>query len=615
MKQTKKWLAGLLCAVLLVGLLPAAAFAAEGTGTTGKAPTATAREGGAGAAEGGVALTKEGGELTTGDYVLNSDVTLTHNLTISGTVTLDLRGHTLIGSSGADSEGGAPVITVSDGGTLTLKDTGGNGTVTGGNTPNTTENSDAWLYGGGVTVNSGGTFYLEGGSITGNKNGELNQAAAGGVCVNGGGAFHMSGGSITGNTGAGLSVGTDHASCTGATATISGGTISNNMVGNGQTYGTKSGGGVYVTRGSTCTMTGGTISGNTAEEGGGGVFIYGGTFKMSGGSITGNRASFGGGVVVSAHEVNAESNYEGAGKFIMTGGTITGNTATDYGGGVVLAQIEERTTTFEVSGTPKITGNTVNDAANNAWLTYGRTVTATGALSAGAGIGVTLGDAGALNLVDKVTICNGTTDASYFSSDSTDWNVTADTSSVALEKVSKTNGLSRAQLALMLQQHESFGWTNETGSGASAFNDVGDCTREEQNAIGVLFTKQVLTGTADGKFNPGSAVTRGEAAVFIYRAAGSPTNGAIEVPTFRIALRRVPGVVELRALWHRNRQRRNRGCGAVSGGQRGRPALLELVWIQPSGGLVCYHATADGTTCSTFLFTFLPCLHEEVIST
>lgn len=55
----------------------------------------------------------------------------------------------------------------------------------------------------------------------------------------------------------------------------------------------------------------------------------------------------------------------------------------------------------------------------------------------------------------------------------------------------------------------------------SAFRDVP--TRHQfYKEISWLSAKQITTGKANGKFSPGSAVTRGEMAAFLYRLAGSP---------------------------------------------------------------------------------------------
>jgi TolB-like protein len=157
-----------------------------------------------------------------------------------------------------------------------------------------------------VNIKSGGIFRMEGrASVTGNK--------YGGVVIEGG-TFIMQGGTISGNTspiwlssGGGGGVLMERGTFTMHDGTISGNTHSN---------GGHGGGGVYVS-GGTFTMQGGTISGNTSNNRGGGVFVGGGTFNMQGGIITnGNNASRNGGGV-----------YVSSGTFTKTGGTISGNDA------------------------------------------------------------------------------------------------------------------------------------------------------------------------------------------------------------------------------------------------------------------------------------------------
>ena len=105
---------------------------------------------------------------------------------------LDLNGKTLDGGlSGKAAVGEGSVICV-NGGTLTLKDSGTGGKITGGNS--------TYGGGGGITVRWGGALYMEGGIITGNR-----AAYGGGVFVaqnsldGRDSLFYMSGGSITGN--------------------------------------------------------------------------------------------------------------------------------------------------------------------------------------------------------------------------------------------------------------------------------------------------------------------------------------------------------------------------------------------------------------------------------
>lgn len=153
-------------------------------------------------------------------------------LEISGTVTLDLNGHTIdrgLGSSSATANG--EVINITSGGNLTIT---GTGFITGGN-----------VSGNGGAIINAGTLDIQGGTITGN--------------------------SATGNGGAVFNTGT---------ATISGGTLSSNSA--------SQGGAVY--NNGTLTVSSCTIQNNTASTNGGGIYHYDGTLNMSGApTISGNQ--------------------------------------------------------------------------------------------------------------------------------------------------------------------------------------------------------------------------------------------------------------------------------------------------------------------------------------
>jgi len=143
------------------------------------------------------------------------------------------------------------------------------------------------------------------------------------VHVNSGGTFIMNGGSISGNTadmGGGIRV-----EGVAATVAINDGTINGNI-------GNSGGGGILVSRNATLIMHGGTINGNEGGWGfgGGGVLVFmGGIFTMYDGTISGNTAiRFGGGVCVDRDSAT----------FIMHGGVIKGNTSGSgsSGGGVCV---------------------------------------------------------------------------------------------------------------------------------------------------------------------------------------------------------------------------------------------------------------------------------------
>ena len=131
-------------------------------------------------------LMKKGGTI-----VLPNDVTAEAAdtfLTSDKDVTIDLNGHTIDRNCQKSVKDGQ-VFRV-DSGTLTIKDTTGGGTITGGKT----------IGNGGAVYLSGGEFVLENGTITGNEavSAESGQVYGGAVYVDHG-TFTMSGGEISGN--------------------------------------------------------------------------------------------------------------------------------------------------------------------------------------------------------------------------------------------------------------------------------------------------------------------------------------------------------------------------------------------------------------------------------
>ena len=249
------------------------------------------------------------------NYTKYSEVKIDRTIVIRGDVTICLNGQTLE-SSAKDQ----PVFLVEADSTLTLTDCKGNM----GKVKHTSDGS-----GSGVKVESGGTFNMYGGTITGNTTTQR----GGGVCVTGTNSkFNMYGGTITDNT----------ATKGGGGVYVSGGTFT--MNGNASVTSNRAtdrdngtGGGVYVVDGTFTMNDNASITGNTATSTDGGVGVYTtsttATFTMNGGTISGNTATNGGGVGVygtgSAFATNGSA-------FIMNGGAISGNTATNNGGGVYV---------------------------------------------------------------------------------------------------------------------------------------------------------------------------------------------------------------------------------------------------------------------------------------
>ncbi|MDR2783067.1 MAG: hypothetical protein LBB48_04390, partial [Treponema sp.] len=207
------------------------------------------------------------------------------------------KGISLVLESGVTLDGNdkkASVVVV-QGGAFVMK-TGG--TVRGAK-GGTTLTADGYECGGGVFVDGGGAFTIEGGTITGNTA----SYRGGGVYVRNG-AFAMQGGIITGNTassGGGVYVLED------GVFTLKDGTITGNTASSDDDPGY--GGGVSVGYDGAFTMQGGEESRNTASTTGGGVNVQYGAFTLEGGTVTGNPASSGGGVWVDN------------GEFMIEGGT------------------------------------------------------------------------------------------------------------------------------------------------------------------------------------------------------------------------------------------------------------------------------------------------------
>lgn len=286
-------------------------------------------------------------------------ISLSADITLEGTATPDLdvvtgktvtllgNGHTI--TYGSDTKSAqAPLTLCAKGGTLNLGASDGNNTLT-ITANNTLDHADPLIkvLGGGIvnmykgvtltgntctSSNAGGvdiqagTFNMYGGTIS---HCESLFGYGGAVWVNGStgtSAFNMYGGLITENKATGFymsgkSYGGGVCVSSGATFTMSGGTITQNT---SNSYG----GGVCVYA-ATATITGGSISENACNTGyGGGICNYYGTVTVSGCSIEKNTAMYGGGVA--AYAVNYSTNYPGS--MSLEKCTIQDNEAGDGGG-------------------------------------------------------------------------------------------------------------------------------------------------------------------------------------------------------------------------------------------------------------------------------------------
>ena len=359
---------------------------------------------------------------TVENYNDNGYVRSYKTIKIKGNVTICLNGMQI--EKVVDNTGSVgPVFEVPAGSTLTLTDctgNGGNGRIVcnessngsgvyvNGGTLNLysgqitksygqkgTGSNSSNKYGGGVYVNNGGTFNMNGGAITGNH-----ANYGGGVYVKSG-AFTMNGGTITGNTSSG-GYGTLGFGGAGVYVEASGNFIMNNdasVTGNTMGYGSTGGGGVYVNGGTFEMHNNASVTNNTANNSkgsfGGGVYVNGGTFKMhNNASVTGNTATNGtlngAGVYVSGSGNDTFTMNDNAS---VTGNTTTGDKDDDngYGGGVYV-----NSGTFNMNGSASITKN------NTAAKSYG------GGVFVNSGtFNMTGGAIGGTNVGDANTAYNG----------------------------------------------------------------------------------------------------------------------------------------------------------------------------------------------------------------
>ena len=263
-------------------------------------------------------------------YYLTQDVTL-KSIWEPSDVVLCLNGHKMTFS-------GKGFVEIPGNGKLTLTDCGTTGKLC-------REGSEVYKKGG-ISLSTGSTFDMYGGTITGFQHGVSTDQV--------GGTIHLYGGTITGNeTVHGAGVFCWGSSSNPSTFIMYGGKITNN-------HATYSGSDINV------------------KPSGGGVFLreYS-KFEMYGGEITGNTATYGGGVYCGA--IISPNTAE----MILHGGKITGNTAT-YGGGVYF-----KDKAFQVTGKGKvtITDNTGN-GGKNVVLFDGKTIRVTGKLHDDTRIGV-----------------------------------------------------------------------------------------------------------------------------------------------------------------------------------------------------------------------------------
>ena len=366
----KRIITSILTVIMLMTMLPTAAFAADGESTeTGDSTTPEAaiyldQQHGADDNDGlskttAVKTIEKANELANEKNI--KDICLSSFYKITGTETWDLGGKTLhrynlggymielanasasltlsnIVIDGAECSVDAAhaaetdsIIKAANGGTIVL------------NSGAILQNNKAAQFGSGILANNGVNITMEDGAIIRN-NTNRNYELGGGILIGNGSTFTMNGGEISGNTangGGGVAI-------IGSTMVMNNGTISNNST--YQTSGQGSyGAGVYVadyansSGGDTLftatpasfEMNGGKITGNKALDYGGGIVTFPQrsqkiTININNGEISGNKVTRGSGGAVAA--------FFGVTELNIKGGTLTGNSAYQFGGGVFLYQ-------------------------------------------------------------------------------------------------------------------------------------------------------------------------------------------------------------------------------------------------------------------------------------
>ena len=368
--MNKRIIASILTVIMLMTMLPTAAFAADGESTeTGDSTTPETaiyldQQHGADDNDGlskttAVQTIEKAKELANEKNI--NDICLSSFYRVTGTETWDLGGKTLhrygLGGYMIELADASASLTLSniviDGAECTVDAThaaetdsiikAANGGTIVLNSGAILQNNKAAQFGSGILANNRVNITMEDGAIIRN-NTNRNYELGGGILIGNSSTFTMNGGEISGNTangGGGVAI-------IGSTMVMNGGTISNNS-----TYKTSGqgsyGAGVYVAdyanasggdtlftgQPASFEMNGGKITGNTALDYGGGVLTFPQqsqkiTININNGEISGNKVTKGSGGAVAA--------FFGVTELNIKGGTLTGNSAYQFGGGVFLYQ-------------------------------------------------------------------------------------------------------------------------------------------------------------------------------------------------------------------------------------------------------------------------------------